>query len=788
MSDKAGLASGDFRCCAQLLEAFSDGIAHFDSQGVLIAHNSAFRRLVPEGETARLLTALKPGGWLSPVEAIHFPCAGKILELRLSRAEGSDGVLCFARDVTKEATLEDRLRHSEYLYKTFVDSSLDFVFLKDASLRYMLCNEAYLKFLGAREEDILGKTDQGLMEPATSAACRESDLRVLETREAVVREEDAKGVTYLVTKFPVRLKDGSLGVGAFIHDISARKRAERQAKELASQVRKEKKRLELIVNNTIDEIWFADRSGRFTLANPTALSHFDLPPSAKLDIEKFALSLEVYRPDGSPRPLEEAPALRSLKVELIVNQEELVRLPYNGQLRYREVSSAPIRETDGTILGCVSIVRDVTDKKAAEKEHRLNEERLRRIVDIMQHRCGSLQEFLDYALEQTIQLTASKIGYIYHYDEDKRLFILNTWSKEVMPECRVIDPLNVYELDKTGYWGEAVRQRKPMVNNDFSAPDPFKKGVPKGHVQLGKFMTIPVLKDQRIVAVVGVANKETDYDEMDVLQCSLLMESIWKVVDRIMAEGELKAVNEHLDALVQQRTNQLYSAMKEIESYSYTVSHDLKGHIRRISSFCELIAQDLGTRFTEQGRQYFERARANVVQMSEMTEEILKLSQVGRFHLRLEQVDISGLAADTLRDLRSEEPGRKCSLEVEPGLCAWADRELISLVMGNLLGNAWKYSSSREETRIKVGKLESESREDVFFIQDNGIGFDPKYKETIFQPFKRLNTEKEYPGTGIGLATVEKIISRHGGRIWAESSEGNGASFFFALPVRHRSA
>jgi signal transduction histidine kinase len=506
-----------------------------------------------------------------------------------------------------------------------------------------------------------------------------------------------------------------------------------------------------------------------------------LPNAVDLDIEKFALSLEVFRPDGSPRPLEEAPPLRSLKGETVTNQEEMVRLPHDGSLRVREVSSAPIRNEDGSITGCVSIVRDITEKKSAEREHRLNEERLRRIVDILQHKCEGLQEFLDYALEQAIQLTLSKIGYIYHYDEEKKLFILNTWSKDVMPECSVRNPLNIYELDNTGYWGEAVRQRKPMVNNDFQASNPLKRGMPAGHVELKKFMTIPVFQDQRIIAVVGLANKELDYDEMDLLQTSLLMESIWKVVDRIKAENELRAVNEHLDQLVQQRTKELSNAMKEIESFSYTVSHDLRGPIRRMSSFCELIEQDSSNRFSAQGASYFERVKANIVQMNDLTEDILKLTKITRVEIRPEDIDLSDIALNCANDLKLENPERKCSFEIEPDMRVRADRELMILALSNLLENAWKYSASRENTRIGVGRIKEGAKAGAFFVKDNGIGFDPKFKDIIFQAFQRLNSEKEYPGSGIGLATVEKIISRHGGKIWAESVEGEGATFYFTF-------
>lgn len=200
----------------------------------------------------------------------------------------------------------------------------------------------------------------------------------------------------------------------------------------------------------------------------------------------------------------------------------------------------------GKIIGTF---QDITARKQAEEQIRLNETRLRSLLDIMQHRSKTTQEFLDYALDEAIKITQSKIGYIYFYNEDSRQFILNTWSKDVMKECTITNPQTCYELDKTGIWGEAVRQRKPIVLNDFQAAHPLKKGYPEGHAHLNKFMTVPVLKDDVIVAVVGVANKSQNYDEADVIQLTLLMDAVWKSVDIKMAEERLRESEERIRAI-----------------------------------------------------------------------------------------------------------------------------------------------------------------------------------------------------------------------------------------------
>jgi PAS domain S-box-containing protein len=195
---------------------------------------------------------------------------------------------------------------------------------------------------------------------------------------------------------------------------------------------------------------------------------------------------------------------------------------------------------------CHLVLSDATDYTLTAQESQRNELRLQRLVDILQHPAETIQEFLDYALDQAVHLTASKIGYIYHYHEDRKEFVLNSWSKGVMAECAVSLQQTCYQLDKTGIWGEAVRQRRALIVNDYQAANPLKRGYPAGHVQLKKFMTIPIAKGDSIVGVVGLANKETDYDAIDILQVSLLMEAVWKVNDRKQVEAALQESNRRL--------------------------------------------------------------------------------------------------------------------------------------------------------------------------------------------------------------------------------------------------
>ncbi|MDZ7698137.1 MAG: PAS domain S-box protein [Deltaproteobacteria bacterium] len=198
------------------------------------------------------------------------------------------------------------------------------------------------------------------------------------------------------------------------------------------------------------------------------------------------------------------------------------------------------RDSKGNAVRMIGRHEDITKLKEAEGELQRNEARLRSLVRILQHPSECVQEFLDYTLNEVVDLTESKVGYIYFYNEDRREFVINTWSENVMKECTVAAPPTIYRLEKTGIWGEAVRQRRPILVNDFQAPHPLKKGCPDGHVELFRFLTVPVFREDRIVAVVGVGNKETPYTETDTLQLTLLMDAAWKETDRREAEHVLQ--------------------------------------------------------------------------------------------------------------------------------------------------------------------------------------------------------------------------------------------------------
>ena len=221
---------------------------------------------------------------------------------------------------------------------------------------------------------------------------------------------------------------------------------------------------------------------------------------------------------------------------------------------------------------------------------------------------------------------------------------------------------------------------------------------------------------------------------------------------------------------------------QELEAFSYSVSHDLRSPLNTIDGFSRLLAKQISADASVKAMHYLSRIHAGVAQMGQLIEDILSLAQVSRVQLRHESIDLSALAAKSVEALRVRDPEREVSVHIDSDLQAFGDSRLVSVVMENLLGNAWKFSSQRADASIDVGQTIDAAGQVAFFVRDNGAGFDMAYADKLYRAFQRLHTAAEFPGTGIGLATVNRIIARHGGRLWAQSSPGQGASFFFTLP------
>lgn len=252
----------------------------------------------------------------------------------------------------------------------------------------------------------------------------------------------------------------------------------------------------------------------------------------------------------------------------------------------------------------------------------------------------------------------------------------------------------------------------------------------------------------------------------------------------IQTRAEVERINADLEARVAERTRQLEFANRELESFAYAVSHDLRAPLRSMSGFSQLLRESAPEALDEKSRHYLQRIHESSQRMSALIDDLLSLSRIGRSDFIPRPTNLTQMATDIVNALRERYAERTVTVDIAPGMHALGDTRLLRIALENLLDNAWKYTSQTPAPHVSVGVEQTESGA-AFFVRDNGVGFDMQYAGKLFAPFQRLHPESQFPGTGIGLVTVQRIVTRHGGRIWAEAAPNAGATFYFTLGNEH---
>jgi PAS domain S-box-containing protein len=664
------------------------------------------------------------------------------------------------RKKTKEA-----LRESEERYRTLHSGMRDAFAQVDMEGHITDFNNVFVDMTGYWEDELKKMTYLDITPPRWHAF----ENRIIEETIIPRGFSDIYEKEYMRKDgkiFPVELRSILLydssgnpcGMWAIIRDITERKRNE---KELTLH--------STAMNNAANAIIITDKNGLIQYANPafeTLTGYAAHETSGK--------NPGVLVKSGR----HEAAFYREMWEKILSGQiwiGELTNKRKDGTLYTEEMTIAPVRDSGGNITNFVAIKQDISEKQLA---HDLLNTRLQLISYSENH---LIRELLARTLDEIESYTSSSISFFHFVEDDQKTLSLQVWSGHTMREfCGNMTPGLHFDIDTAGIWADCVRKKAPVVHNDYQS-EPHKKGLPEGHPPLAREIFIPVIRKDRIKAILGIGNKPVNYTDRDISIADYLAGIAWDIVEKKQAQENLIRLNLELESRIRERTADLEMANRELESFSYSVSHDLRAPLRHITGYLELLNEELAGLMKEKTLHYVNIINSSALLMGQLIDDLLSFSRMGRGEIRIQTINMRSLIDDVIMTFSEEIKKHNIKLRILNIDEAKGDAAMIKIVMMNLFSNGIKFTSKTPNAEIEIGS-ESDGNSVVFHVRDNGAGFDMRHADKLFGVFQRLHGEAEFEGTGIGLATVKRVIDRHGGRVWAEGSPGGGACFYFSLP------
>ena len=496
-----------------------------------------------------------------------------------------------------------------------------------------------------------------------------------------------------------------------------------------------------VFDSLSEGVLVSDARGFYIHTNAAAMRI--APGVARINREKDPLDVSsrdygFFHLDGvTPIAAWERPTARALRGEHVDAFRHMYRgIWSDGIEKIVQSSARPLRGEDGQVVGCVLVVSDITSAWRADQALRDSERRYRTLFESNPH------PMWVYDLQTRRFLTVNDAA-VAHYGYTRAEFLGMT-LEDIRP-------------------AEDVPALKAALAEQDAAP--LSRAREWRHR----------LKDGSII-MVEISSHVLEFDGRPAR-----MVLAHDITERVRVQEAMRHLNETLEQRVAERTSELALANRELESFSYSVSHDLRAPLQVIDGFGRALSTRYAGALDTQAQHYLARIRANTAQMSQLIDDLLSLARVTRTEITAEPLDLAPRAHNVVEQLRALHPDHAVQVEIDPAIPCVGDARLLTVVLENLIGNAWKFSAKTSAPLIRVGSRKGDSGEPVFFVADNGAGFDMAYADKLFKAFQRLHAVSEFAGTGIGLATVHRIVARHGGRVWAESTPGHGATFMFTL-------
>ncbi|MCP4132142.1 MAG: response regulator [bacterium] len=558
-------------------------------------------------------------------------------------------------------------------------------------------------------------------------------------------------------------------------------------KQVVEKLEESENMFRTFVGLSIEAFYLHDMTGKIIEVNETAVRDSGYSRDELLRMTVFEINPSLGDPGGKAELWQQLPPFEYQYFQAEHTNKSGTLYPVDIRVAKILLKSKP---------SMLVLAQNITERKLAEEQLHLNESRLETLVTLGQMTSGSMRDITDFALQEVIRLTGSTIGYLAFMNEEETILSMHSWSKGAMLKCGLIDKPIAYPVESMGLWGEAVRQRKPIITNDYAAPNPLKKGYPEKHIPITRHMNIPVFEDDSIVAVAGVGNKESDYDQSDVRQLTLLMQGMWRLIQRKNAHEELLHYQEQLEDLVKERTRELEKEKKRAEvannaksEFLANMSHELRTPLNAVIGFSELLSSIMKD---DKEKSYVQSIKVAGKSLLTLINDILDLSKIeaGMLEIKPGIANIKSLIDEIEQIFRSkiEKKGVEFLIDIEkniPGALVFDEVRMRQILL-NLAGNAGKFTE-KGYIKITVKKLfidKDESKiELIIAVEDTGIGIPPENIDKIFEAFKQQEglDIKKFGGTGLGLSICKKLIMAMDGEISARSTPGKGSTFEIRL-------